>query len=179
MISTTTLRAADRVLRINVGRQSSEISPTSTTTAGRRTVIGGTFARTNLPQAFGSATYNDANRLTQKGSTSFTYDANGNLTSDGANTYTWNARNQLTSISGPSVNASFNTTRSDRRINKTINGASTTYLFDDFNVVKETTTSSTVDFLATGWDECFLRTDGGGTFGIPARRALDLRIALS
>lgn len=134
--------------------------------AGRRTVMGGTFARTNLPQAFGSATYNDANRLTQKGATTFTYDANGNLTGDGTNTYTWDARNQLTSISGPSLTASFQYDAFGRRVNKTINGVSTNYLFDDLNVVKETTTSSTVDFLVTGWDEVFSRTDGGGSLGI-------------
>ena len=134
--------------------------------AGRRTVIGGTLARTNLPQSFGSATYNDGNRLTQKGSTSFSYDANGNLTSDGTNTYTWDARNQLTSISGSSLTASFQYDAFGRRVNKTINGVSTSYLYDDMNIVKETTTTSTVDFLATGWDEVFTRTDAGGTSGI-------------
>src|SRR5438552_18699610 len=67
---------------------------------GRRTSVGGSFARTGLPTALGSATYNANNQLTQRGSTSFAYDGNGNLTSDGGNTYTWNARNQLASISG-------------------------------------------------------------------------------
>ncbi|HZN06928.1 MAG TPA: RHS repeat-associated core domain-containing protein [Pyrinomonadaceae bacterium] len=133
--------------------------------AGRRTVTGGTFARTNLPQPFASATYNDANRLTQKGAATFTYDANGNLTSDGTNTYTWNARNQLASISGPSLTASFQYDAFGRRVNKTINGASTSYLYDDFTVVKETSSGPTVDFLATGWDKVFSRTDGSGSLG--------------
>ena len=146
--------------------------------AGRRTVTGGTFARTNLPASFGSATYNDANRLTQKDAATFTYDANGNLTSDGANTYTWNARNQLSSITGPSLSASFQYDAFGRRINKTINGTSTSYLYDDFNVVKETTASATVDFLSSGWDEVFTRSDSGGSFGL-LRDGLGSTLALT
>ena len=65
---------------------------------GRRTSIGGSYARTGLPQAVASASYNADNQLTQWGSSNLTYDLNGNLTNDGANTYTWNARNQLASI---------------------------------------------------------------------------------
>jgi hypothetical protein len=69
--------------------------------AGRRTGVGGSFARTGTPQAASPATYNVNNQLTQWKGANLTYDANGNLTSDGTNTYTWNARNQLASISGP------------------------------------------------------------------------------
>jgi hypothetical protein len=68
--------------------------------AGRRTGVGGTYARTGTPQAASAATYNANNQLTQRKGASLTYDANGNLTSDGTNTYTWNARNQLVAISG-------------------------------------------------------------------------------
>ncbi len=63
--------------------------------AGNRTKIGGTFARTGLPEALSSAVYDAANQLTQWGATNLTYDNNGNLTNDGTNTYNWNARNQL------------------------------------------------------------------------------------
>ncbi len=62
--------------------------------------LGGSFARTGLPQAVGSASYNAANQLTQRGASALSYDLNGNLTSDGVNTLTWDARNQLVSISG-------------------------------------------------------------------------------
>src|SRR5712691_194886 len=79
--------------------------------AGRRTGVGGSYARTGTPQAASSATYNVNNQLTQWKGASLAYDANGNLTSDapfasrmmfrdGTNTYTWNARNQLVSVSG-------------------------------------------------------------------------------
>jgi YD repeat-containing protein len=68
--------------------------------AGRRTSVAGTFARTALPAALASTTYNGNNQLVQRAGTSFTYDLNGNLTGDGVNTYTWDARNHLVAMSG-------------------------------------------------------------------------------
>ncbi len=71
--------------------------------AGNRLQTGGTFARTNIPPALTSASYNANNRQTAFGTATETYDLNGNLaTSTEAGvttTYTWNARNQLTGIS--------------------------------------------------------------------------------
>src|SRR5207245_1444397 len=61
---------------------------------GNRTSVGGTWARTGLPQALASATYDAANRLMTWAGQNFSYDANGNLASDGLTSYAWNARNQ-------------------------------------------------------------------------------------
>jgi YD repeat-containing protein len=61
--------------------------------AGRHTSMGGSYARTNLPAALNSATYDDANQIAAWAATSFTYDDNGTLTSDGSKSYSWNARN--------------------------------------------------------------------------------------
>jgi RHS repeat-associated protein len=131
--------------------------------AGRRTQVGGSFARTGLPQPFTSATHNAANQLTQRGAATLAYDANGNLTSDGTNTYTWDARNQLTSISG-SVTASFQYDAFGRRIRKTIGGGSTDYLYDGANIVQELSGATPVANLLTGGiDQFFSRTDGTGT----------------
>src|SRR5207249_3323920 len=44
-----------------------------------RVQMGGSFARTALPQPLGSATYDAANELTNWNGVSFSYDANGNL----------------------------------------------------------------------------------------------------
>src|SRR6059058_3107424 len=74
--------------------------------AGRRTAVGGSYARTNVPSAAPTAAYNLNNQLTNWNGATLSYDANGNLTNDGTNTYMWNARNQLVTISG-SVNANF------------------------------------------------------------------------
>ncbi len=130
--------------------------------AGRRTQIGGTYARTGLPRTVTSATYNAANQQTNFGGQSVTYDLNGNLTSDGINTYTWNARNQLISMTGP-LAASFFYDAFGARISKTINSATTSYLYDGANVVQELAGNNpTASILAGGLDEVFTRADSAG-----------------
>ncbi len=129
--------------------------------AGRRTVVGGSYARTGVPLAASPATYNVNNQLTNWKGATLTYDANGNLTSDGTNTYTWNARNQLLSISGP-VPASFQYDPFGRRVNKTIVGM-TQYLYDGVNPVQELSgTTASANLLTGGLDEYFQRTDLAG-----------------
>ncbi|HWF86512.1 MAG TPA: hypothetical protein VG222_16750, partial [Vicinamibacterales bacterium] len=100
--------------------------------AGQRTSVAGSWARTGMPAALTSATYDAANRLTAWDSTSFSYDLNGNLTGDGATTYTWNARNQLASLSGGAT-ASFQYDGTGRRRGKTISGTTTNFLYDGLN----------------------------------------------
>jgi RHS repeat-associated protein len=131
--------------------------------SGQRTALGGTYARTGLPAALGSATYDDANQIATFGGTSFSYDANGNLTSDGTNTYCWNARNQLSGISG-GVSASFGYDAMGRRRAKTIGGASTQFLYDGLNPVQELASGTPTANLMTGFrlDEYFMRTDASG-----------------
>jgi RHS repeat-associated protein len=132
-------------------------------TAGRRTKVGGTFARVALPQAVTTTTYNDANQLTQRSSTNLTYDANGNLTSDGVNTYTWNARNELVSVSGTGLSASFTYDAFGRRSAKTINGATTQFVYDGLNAVQEKVGGSpSANTLTAGVDQSLTRTDSNG-----------------
>jgi hypothetical protein len=45
---------------------------------GNRTAVGGTFARTGLPQALASATFDAANRIATWDGQALSYDANGN-----------------------------------------------------------------------------------------------------
>jgi RHS repeat-associated protein len=131
--------------------------------AGRRTKMGGNLARIAYPQAFSSATYNAANQLTQKGTTTLSYDANGNLTNDGVNTYTWNDRNQLAAISG-GVAATFTYDAFGRRINKSVNGQATGYLYDGAGAVQELSgTTPVANLLTGGVDEVFSRNDAAGT----------------
>jgi len=132
--------------------------------AGRRMNVGGTFARTGVPQAVSSASYNVNNQLTNWKGASLTCDANGNLTNDGTNTYTWNARNQLVSISG-GVAASFQYDAFGRRVSKTIRGT-TQFLYDGVNPVQEISgTSASANLLTGGVDEYFQRTDSAGARG--------------
>lgn len=131
--------------------------------ARRRTAIGGSYARTGLPSAVGSATYNAANEQTAFGSLTLSYDLNGNLTGDGTNTYAWNARKQLSSISG-GVSASFTYDGLGRRNSKTVSSTTTSYLHDRLNVVQELSGSTpTANMITGGLDEIFTRTDSSST----------------
>ena len=101
-----------------------------------RTKVGGSLARTTSTAAAPLGTYNAADQLVQRGSTTYTYDNNGNLLNDGANTYSWDARAQLSSIAG-GTSASFQYDSFGRRTSKTVNSQSTQYLYDGPRVVQE------------------------------------------
>ena len=129
--------------------------------AGNRTSVGGSWARTGLPTALASATYDAANQVATWGGASFTYDANGNLTNDGANGYAWNSRGQLVALSG-AASANFQYDGVGRRRAR-IDGVSTAFLYDGLNAVQEVVGGSTANILAgLGIDEWLTRTDGGG-----------------
>ncbi len=126
--------------------------------------IGGSFARTGLPQAIGLATYDAVNQLTQWQAQVLSYDANGNLTTEGLTGYTWNARNQLVGLSG-GTSASFAYDGLGRRRGKTINGLTTNFLYDGLTFVQELSAGGTPTAnLLTGMsiDEVFRRTDSAG-----------------
>jgi RHS repeat-associated protein len=133
--------------------------------AGNRTKVGGSWARTGMPEPITSTSYDANNRQLTFGDMSLTYDDNGNLQSitdsNGTTLYQWNARNQLVGISGPSVSASFVYDGMGRREAKTINGSLTEFLYDGLNPVQE---SSGATILANvlpglGIDEFLTRTD--------------------
>ena len=136
--------------------------------AGNRIKTGGTFARSNIPPALASASYNANNQQTTFGATTETYDLNGNLatTTDAGvtTTYTWNARNQLTGITKTGFTASFTYDSFGRRTGRTVNGAVTNYVYDGLSPVQEkngaTVTANLL--LGLGIDEFFTRTDGLG-----------------
>ena len=133
--------------------------------AGQRTSVGGSYARSNLPTALTSATYDDANQIATWAGTNFSYDDNGNMTSDGSRSYSWNARNELTAITG-GVTASFEYDALGRRGVRTVGSAAKQYLYDGQNPVQELVSNTPVANLLTGlgMDEYFTRTDATGTF---------------
>jgi len=132
--------------------------------AGNRTKIGGSFARTGVPQAIASATYNAANQQLALGDKTMTYDLNGNLDSitDSSSTtnYTWDARNKLTDISGANMTASFVYDGLGRRERKTIGGTTTEFLYDGINPLQETNGVAVLANMLTGLgiDEYLART---------------------
>jgi RHS repeat-associated protein len=135
---------------------------------GRRTAMGGSYARTGLPQTVNSATYNAANHQTAFGSLTLTYDLNGNLTGDGTNSYSWNARDQLVSISGGTT-AGFSYDAFGRRTTKTLGSTTTTYLYDGENIAQELSgTTPVANLLNGGIDEVFTRSESSGTLAFLA-----------
>jgi RHS repeat-associated protein len=108
--------------------------------AGNRIAVGGSWARTLLPDPIASASYDAANRQLTFGGKTMTFDATGNLvnmTEGGqATTYTWDARGRLASLSGP-VSASFAYDATARRTQKTVSGQTTTLQYDGLDIVQE------------------------------------------
>src|SRR5207253_7838567 len=137
--------------------------------AGNRTKVGGSWARTGLPQAVTSAGYDNANRQFLFGATSLTYDFNGNMTtaqdSSGSAIYAWDARNRLTSITAPGFTAGFAYDALGRRTTKPVTGVTTNYVYDGLNPVQEKAGASvTANILpGLGIEEYFTRTDSAGT----------------
>jgi len=136
--------------------------------AGNRIKTGGTFARSGLPPALATVSYNANNQQLMFGTNTETYDLNGNLatvTDAGVTTtYTWNARNQLTGISNSGFTASFTYDSFGRRTGKTVQGTTTNFVYDGLNPVQEKNGGTVTANLLTGLgiDEFFTRTDGVG-----------------
>jgi RHS repeat-associated protein len=98
------------------------------------------YANVSLPSGNVSYSYNDANRITQAGNTSFTFDANGNTKSRGNSNYSYDLSDKL--VSGDGLNFEY-----DGLGNIRSNG-SKRYVIDVTgmgNVIAETNTSGTTD----------------------------------
>ena len=87
----------------------------------------------------------------------------GNLTNDGTNTYTWDARNRLVAISGR-VSASFTYHALGRRVSKTINGVTTSYLYDGNDIVAEIGGTSAIYLRTLGIDEPLVHQSSGNEY---------------
>jgi RHS repeat-associated protein len=138
--------------------------------AGERIGLGGTWARTGVPQPVASASYDANNQQLSFGGTILTFDQSGNLAVEtdggGTTTYTWNARNQLVGLSGPGLTASFGYDGIGRRRTKTVNGTRTDFLYDGQNPVPEGVLPGTIDanlLIGLGLDDLFQRSDVVGT----------------
>jgi RHS repeat-associated protein len=130
---------------------------------GMRTSVSGSFARTELPQAIPTATYDSGNELLRWSESQFAYDANGNMLNDGVHNYGWDARDHLSTIDSGST-GTFVYDSTGRRSTKASSGTSVSFLYDLANPVQELSgTVPTANLLTNGLDEYFTRTDGNGT----------------
>jgi RHS repeat-associated protein len=140
--------------------------------AGRRVQMGGSFARTGLPQPISSSTYDADNELIQWNGMALSYDSAGNLINDGVNAYVWDARNQLVSMGS-------NTYQYDEFGRRSQNPAGTQFLYDGPNAIQELSgTTPTANRITAGIDEFMSRTDSTGTYA-PLTDALGSVLALA
>lgn len=150
---------------------------------GNRLATGGSWARSLLPTSVLATTYDLSNAQLAFGDVSQTFDANGNLLTQtdasGTTTYTWDARDRLTALSGPTISAGFAYDALGRRVAKTINGQSTSALYDGLDSVRESGPGGEAAYLRTlAIDEAVSRTDGTGTLSYLAD-ALGSPVALA
>ncbi len=150
---------------------------------GNRTVMAGSWARTLLPDAIGSASYDAADRQLTLGSKTMTYDDNGNLATlaeGGTTTYTWDVRDRLAGVSAPALTASFTYDASGRRTQKTINAFATTFQYDGVDIVREVAGGAGVSYLrGLRIDEPLARIEDGGSTTCYAPDALGSSAALT
>ena len=132
--------------------------------AGRRISQGGSFARTGLPDAVTSNTFDANNRASAWNGTALSYDANGNLLGFQGDSYSWDSRDELAGITGTDT-ATFQYDALGRRQAKTVGGTQTAFLYDGANPVQELSGSTVTANLLTGLaiDEVFARTEGAAT----------------
>jgi RHS repeat-associated protein len=132
--------------------------------AGKRNAVWGSYARTSLPTAVTSTTtYNAANQLTKWANGATANDLNGSLTSDSlGTTYTWNNRGQLASTSKTGTAVGYAYDAFGRRKSETVNGTTTSLLYDGANVIQEQSAATVNLLTGLGLDETFSRTDSGG-----------------
>jgi RHS repeat-associated protein len=134
--------------------------------AGHRTTTGGSWARTGVPTAVTTTSYDNADELTNWSGTSIPHDAQGDLKGDGPDTYFWNARRQLTEVANSTGTVQFFYDPFGRRWKKNDHGTVRQYAYDGLQPVQElagtgasTTLAAT---LLTGLrpDEIFQRSEG-------------------
>ncbi len=135
--------------------------------AGNRTAVGGSFARTLLPDPVTSASYDAANQQLAFGNKSMAYDLNGNLVSltepTGSTTFTWDARNRLVALGGPTT-GSFAYDVQGRRIHRDLGGELREYQYDGVDAVRERINGADTSYLRTlGIDEAVCRIAPEGT----------------
>lgn len=125
-------------------------------------------ATQTLSPAISNTSHDAANEMLALGTKNLTYDLNGNLQAktdaSGTTTYIWDARNRLTAISGPSLSASFSYDAINRRTSKTINGTTTQYVYDKWDVIQEIKAVVKTNYIRTlNIDEPLTRTNGTTT----------------
>jgi len=142
-----------------------------------------------LATPVGSSSYDRANEQLALDGATLGYDENGNLETRtdacGTTSYTWDGRNRLTGISGykpdcSALNASFGYDALNRRTERTVNGVTTEYVYDGWDILRESTAGVTTDYTRTlNIDEPLALERSDGTIRYYKADALGSIIALT
>ncbi|MDD2710288.1 MAG: hypothetical protein PHV34_20080 [Verrucomicrobiae bacterium] len=89
-------------------------------------------------------TINNLNQYTAVGSKNLSYDGKGNLTGDGTWTFSYDHDNNLVGASKTGTTATYQRDALGRRISKTVNGVTTTYIYAGDNLIEERNADGTV-----------------------------------
>jgi RHS repeat-associated protein len=136
-------------------------------TTGNRNRVGGSLARTSLPNTVTTSSYDAANRQRIFGDRQMTFDANGNVTAiiepQGVTALAWDPRDRLVAIEAPGMVASFRYAFG-RRTHKTINGGTSQFLYDGSEISQQFDVNRTVTYLRSlSTDETLAMTTSEGT----------------
>ena len=93
-------------------------------------VAGNRTAMTSTVSGVVTYTYDAGDRLLSVGSTTATWDANGNMLTKGSTAYTYDAANRLTQVVSGTTTVQFTYDGDSNRASKTVNGTTTSYLYD-------------------------------------------------
>ncbi|OVE76005.1 hypothetical protein BVX97_02690 [bacterium E08(2017)] len=86
---------------------------------------------------------NQYTNITDGVTNSPTYDTDGNMLSNGEWTYAWNGENRLVTASNATTVLSFKYDYMGRRFSKTVDGAETTFIYDGWNLISESSSTAT------------------------------------
>lgn len=134
---------------------------------GNRIAVGGSLARTLLPDPVPNATYDAANRQRTFGTKTMTYDPNGNLETvtevAGTTTFMWDPLNRLSSFNAPAVTGTFAYDGRGRRVRRDIGGEVLEYHYDNVDIIGELGPRGEVAYLRTlDIDQVIWRIEPGG-----------------
>ena len=119
-------------------------------------------AGNRLTDAGNLYTITTGNTLSSKGSTNYTYDSFGNTLTAGSWTYGWNSKNQLVSAVNGGTTVNFVYDSFGRRVAKTVNGTTTTYVYDGQNIAASITGGVPTHYVqGAGVDEHLAQTSAG------------------
>jgi RHS repeat-associated protein len=127
----------------------------------RQVTFSGNIAPVPTEATISSVSIDVLNRYTTFNNQPVTHDDNGNQSgiplSGAAYSAQWDARDRLVALSGPATSAAFTYDALGRRTSKSINGNSTTYLYDGSDIIAETGATNAVYTHGPAVDEPLLR----------------------